>query len=257
MIRRFNYTGRRRIPRSNVRIRVSEEGRRRRFDAEVGLDNLGLPNGARVYVEAYYRSTYRRFLFGTVRDIRPPSERWLDGIPIGKPLFRVKVVIIEEGIARIVGAADKIVPEDSDRKQDERQSLLPVEYVDLGDRIWTLDLDSDWPRLLLNKRFDGMREAARSGPEFLTLVYPEVFRTILTRALEEGRFDPDCDDDDWGTLWLRFACRELGRPRPPEESESEGTEWVDEAVNAFCVRVQAASHFQRLLGDRIGWGETG
>jgi len=250
MIRRFNYTGRQKIPRSRVRIRVEELGRRRRFDAELALDGLGLPRKASVYVEAYYRAAYRRFDFGTVDDPRPPSVRWLDGIPARKPLFRVKVVLAEDGIARILAAADRIVPEDSDRDEDARQSLLPVEYEDLGGRVWALDLDSDWPRLRLNKRFEGIREAARSSPEFLSLVYPEVFRAILERALKEGRFDPDCDDDDWGTLWLRFACQELGCPHPPEDSEEESAEWIEGAVNQFCVHVRTASHFERLLAER-------
>jgi hypothetical protein len=250
MIRRFNYTGRRKIPRSRVRIRVAEESQRPRLDAELALDGLGLPQEAALYVEAYHRATYQRFAFGTVGDPRPPSTRWLDGFPVRKPLFRVKAVLAEDGIARIVASAERVVPEDSDRDEDARQSLLPVEYEDLGDRIWMLDLDSDWPRLRLNKRFEGIREAARSGPEFLTLVYPEIFRAILERALKEERFDPDCDDDDWGTLWLRFACRELGRPRPPEQSDGSGAEWIDEAVNAFCVRAQTASHFDRLLAER-------
>jgi len=145
---------------------------------------------------------------------------------------------------------EKVVPEESDREEEARQSLLPVEYEDLGDRVWALDLESDWPRLRLNSRLEGIREAARSGPEFLTLVYPEIFRAILARALSEGRFDPDCDDDDWGTLWLRFACRELGRPRPPEGIGSEGEEWIEEAVNAFCARSQVTSHFDRMVGAR-------
>lgn len=250
MIRRFNYTGRRKIPRSRVRIRVEEEGQRRRFDAEIALDGLGLPPEALVFVEAYHRAAYRRFDFGTVGSPRPAAERWLDGIPVRSPLFRVKVVLREHGNARILAAADRVVPEDSDRGEDARQSLLPVEYEDLGERVWALDLDSDWPRLRLNKRFEGIREAARSGPEFLTLVYPDVFRAILTRALDEGKFDPDCDDEDWGTLWLRFACRELGQPHPPEQSASENTEWIEEAVNAFCVRVRTAFHFERLLAKR-------
>lgn len=250
MIRRFNYTGRRKIPRSRVRIRIADDGQRRRFDAELALEGLGLPPEASLFIEAYYRAAYRRFNFGTVGDPRPPSERWLDGIPVRKPLFRVKVVYAEDGIARILAAADKIMPEDSERDEDARQSLLPVEYEDLGDRVWALDLDSDWPRLLLNKRFEGIREAARSGPEFLALVYPEVFRAILARALQEGRFDPDCDDNDWGTLWLRFACWELDRPRPPDDSNGGAVEWIEEAVNAFCVRVQAASRFERLLSER-------
>jgi hypothetical protein len=250
MIRRFNYTGRRKIPRSRLAIRIVEEGARRRFDAEIGLDGLGVAPAASLFLEAYHRAAYRRFDFGTVGAPRAPGDRWLDGIPVRRPLFRVKAVLVENGIGRIVAGADRVLPQASDREEDARQSLLPVEYENLGDRIWALDLDSDWPRLRLNRRFEGIREAARSGAEFLSLVYPEVLRAILSRALAEERFDPDCDDDEWGTLWLRFACRELGRPRPPERSDGGATEWIEDAVNAFCVRAKAAAHFERLLRNQ-------
>jgi hypothetical protein len=251
MIRRFNYTGRRKIPRSLVRIRIADVGERRRFDAEIDLDGLGVPQEASLFVEAYHRAAYRRFGFGTVGARCVPPDRWLDGIPVRKPLFRVKVVLVDNGIGRILAAADRVVPQESDRSEDPRQSLLPVDYEDLGDRIWALDLDADWPRLRLNRRFEGIREAARSGPEFLTLVYPEIFRAILQRTLDEGRFDPDCDDDDWGTLWLRFACRELKCSPLPREHDREGVdEWIEEAVNAFCARVQVASRFARLMAER-------
>jgi len=250
MIRRFNYTGRRKIPRSRVRIRLAEEDGRRRFDAEIALDGLELPEEASLFVEAYHRSACRRFDFGTVGTPRALPDRWLDGMAVRRPLFRVKVVLMEHGIGRIVAAADRVVPQESETDPEARQPLLPVEYEDLGDRIWILDLDSDWPRLRLNHRVDGIREAARSGPDFLTLVYPEVLRAILARALAEDRFDPDCDDDDWGTLWLRFACRELGRPRPPWERDGGREEWIEDAVNAFCARSHVASRFAGLLADR-------
>lgn len=250
MIRRFNYTGRRRIRRSAVRVRLSEEGARRRFDAEIDLEGLDLPREAKLFVEAYHRTAYRRFPFGTVGDPRPPADRSLDGIPVRRPLFRVKVVAAGDGLARILAAADRIVPEETRRDEDARQSLLPVEYEDLGDRVWALDLDSDWPRLRLNRRFEGIREAARSGREFVALVYPEVFRAILKRALDEGCFDPDSDDEDWGTLWLRFACRELGRPPPPSHGGADAADWIDEAVNAFCARARVAPSFEQMLAGR-------
>lgn len=252
MIRRFNYTGRRRIPHSKVKIRVAENGGGRSFDAELDLDDLELPAEALLFVEAYHRSTYRRYEFGTVGQRQVPSDRRLLGIPVQTPLFRVKVVVREDGVGRIVAAADQIVPRQSEKDDEARQSLLPVEYEDLGDRVWALDLDSEWPRLRLNSRIEGIRDAARSGSEFLTLVYPEVLRAILSKALLSGDADPDCDDDAWGTLWLRFACRNLGRPRPPDESGGEVAEWIDEAVNAFCARERVASAFGRMLGAREG-----
>lgn len=250
MIRRFNYTGRRKVPRSRVHVRIVGDGDQLHFDAEFDLGGLSIPDEALLYVEAYHRSAYRRFDFGTVADPRPPADRTLVGIPVRRPLFRLKVVSVIDGIARILAAAEKIVPATTDDEEANRQSLLPVDYEDLGDRIWAIDLDSDWPRLRLNRRLEGIREAARSGAEFGSLVYPEVFRAILARALDDGISDPDCNDEDWGTLWLRFACRELGRPAPPQEADTDATDWIDDAVNAFCVRAQAASNFERLLKER-------
>lgn len=251
MIRRLNYTGRRKIPRSCITIRLFEHGQRRSFDAELDLQALELPSEASVFVEAYYRAAYQRFAFGTVGELRPPAERWLDKIPQRKPLFRVKVVHAHNGLARILASADQIRPLDADGAEDHRDSLLPVEYADLGDRIWKLELDDDGPCLLLNKRFEGIREAARSGPEFLSLVYPEVFRAILQWALDDQGSDPDDNDDGWRTLWMRFACRELGCPRPPEtRDDTEIADWIDSAVNALCVRMRAAQHFEQLLDRR-------
>ncbi len=253
MIRRINFTGRRRIAGQRVRIRVRQDGEDRCFDAEIDLDGLDLPGDAAVYVEAYHRSAYRRFDFGTVRRLRAPSERTLAGIEVRNPLFRLKVVLRRGDAGRILAAADRVIPEPGEAEDEGRHSLLPVEYGDLGDRVWALDLDADWPRLYLNERIDGIREAARSGREFVTLVYPEVLRAVLTRILSDGNADPDLDDDDWRTLWLRFACRELGRPRPPgDEYSDDARAWVDEAVDSFCARMDARGTFSAMLADQNG-----
>ncbi len=251
MIRRLNFTGRRKIARSSVRIHVRPERAGRVFDANLALDGLGLPPEAAVYVEAYYRSAYQRFDFGTIGRPVVPAERRLNRIPVRNPLFRVKAVLEIDGAARILAAADRVVPEQSDRDNAMCQSLLPVEYEDLGDRIWSLDLsDDEWPRLRLNRRFnDEIPEAARSGPEFLTLVYPEVLRSILSRAIEDGAADPSSGDDDWRTLWVRFACS-LGCPPPPHDFGLDAEEWIDSATNAFCAAARVPDAFKKVLEAR-------
>lgn len=249
MIRRLNYTGRKKIPRSRVHIRVHEHGGQRSFDARLELSGLALPEDAELYVEAYYRSAFRRFGFGTVGRPVAPADRSLAGIPARHPLFRVKAVVRENGLARIVAAADRVLPQQTDHEDEERASLLPVEYSDLGERIWKLDLSGEWPTLHLNRNFEGIGTAARQGPEFFALVYPEVLRAVLQHILQEQRFDPDSDDDDWGTLWLRFACNELGQPRPPQADVESATvqEWIEQTVNAFCMRIRSAAHFRVIL----------
>ena len=94
MIRKFNYTGRKKIRRSDVRIDLlRDDDNRRYFNISLHLADLELPETARVYVEAYHRSGYQRYDFGTAGRLRIPADRTLGGIAASvMPLFRVKVV---------------------------------------------------------------------------------------------------------------------------------------------------------------------
>ena len=235
MIRKFNYTGRKSIRRSAVRIELLRDSDHRRyFSASVSLDGLSLPPNGRVYVEAYHRSGYQRFDFGTVADPAMPADRRLTRFAEAVvPLFRVKVVDRSETHGRILAAVDKIRPKTAEDEPAGGQSLLFVEYDDLGDVVWALDLESDWPVLRLNKRAEEISLIASADQRFLSLVYPEVVRQILRRiVIEDDHLDPLCDDD-WPSLWLQMACRVLGVPEPPSGTETEKAAWVERAVEAF------------------------
>lgn len=106
MIRRFNYAGRRRIPRSRVRIRVADDGPRRRFDAELALQGLDLPEDANLALPAFgwvkvtdcwggaarlgmrYKELYARILGIRLRPGRcqPPRSLLVDGV-FSQPYF--------------------------------------------------------------------------------------------------------------------------------------------------------------------------
>ena len=66
MKRRVNFTGRKRIPRRDVSVSLMERDGPRSFDATLRLDGSGLPKDAMVYVEAYHKTDYMRYPFGTV-----------------------------------------------------------------------------------------------------------------------------------------------------------------------------------------------
>lgn len=56
MIRKFNYTGRRKIKRTHVHIDLLRDGEGRRFlNISLQLTDMQLPAEAQVYVEAYHR----------------------------------------------------------------------------------------------------------------------------------------------------------------------------------------------------------
>src|SRR6266571_2707793 len=93
MIRRINYTGRRRINREDVKIVIYDgNGGPAKFDARLELSSYSLPPDAIVFVEAYRQTFLMRFNFGSISRIELPSDRFLTEFesPEGI-LFRVKV----------------------------------------------------------------------------------------------------------------------------------------------------------------------
>lgn len=253
MIRRMNYTGRKRIARSRITVRLFPAGDGGwAFDADLEVSGYDFSPDASVFVEAYNATSYMRFPFGTVSAIKPPADTRLADITAGPlPKFRVKVVDARSRFGLLLGVADKLIPLRSDEELSRRQSLLPVEFRDLGDRVWRLDL-SDWPVLELNRRIADLGEVARAADSFAALVYPEVVRRILHEAVIELECtDPGIDDDDWPGLWLTYACGLPGVPQPPEGGDERGRaqqhEWIDRAVEAFCRSREMRVRFERAI----------
>jgi hypothetical protein len=257
VIRRLNYTGRKSIARSRVTIRIVPfSGGDPAFTADYNLKGLRFPRDARVYIEAYNADSYMRFAFGTVGESVVPRDTRLTEIT-ARPLvkFRLKVVDETNQIGLLLGVADKIVPLRPDEDLEQKQSLLPVDFCDLGERVWRLDL-SDWPVLELNNRIDGIAEAARSSGGFLGLLYPEVLRRILREAvIEQQVTDPDLDESDWTCLWLRYACSLPGVSAPPSSASRQQAElleeWIEEAVHAFCRTRHARARLEAAVAKEL------
>jgi hypothetical protein len=81
MIRRLNFTGRKRVSKAHVTVNLHEDGASR-FRVAVGLDlsEYQLPVESRVFVEAYRQTRWQRFDFGL-------GARFADG---AKPLLGIR-----------------------------------------------------------------------------------------------------------------------------------------------------------------------
>lgn len=248
MIRRLNYTGRKKIPRSRVSIHLgtTTEGKLA-FDVSLNLDPNTFAGNAKIFVEAYRKAFFKRFPCGTVSNPRLPQNRVLEGLDSRSlVLFRIKVTDPE---GRLLGIADRIIPRREEEKSTDKLCLLPVDFVDLGNSIWRLDLTGDPPSLQLNKNIENIRELARSDGSFLCLVYPEVVRQVLHKiVVEEGHTDPETDPEDWMGRWIQFAMEILGTRILPPEGESEPIiqekmKWIDDVVDAFSASNQLLEKF--------------
>jgi len=254
MIRKFNYTGRKRIPRSRVSIVIIAQDKvPPSFEASLDLGGLKLPDSAEVFVEAYRRSFFKRFAFGTVSRLVPPPDRVLSELDSkAMVMFRVKVVDTKD-TGRILAVAEKIVPRREEDEPADKICILPVDFVDLGHLVWRLDLEGDWPILQLNRKIEDIREIARTDSFFLSLVYPEVVSQILHKiVVVEDHTDPTSDPEDWMSQWLKFTRSELGVMNIPPSGESEPViqeklKWVEDATEAFCSNNKMLDRFVQAV----------
>jgi len=246
MIRRLNYTDRKRIKREDVDIVLYEaDSDPLRFEAALRLESYGLPNNGIVFIEAYRRTTEMRFEFGTVSDIKAATDRSLtefetsDGI-----LFRVKVSSTSPQRGKLLAEADQLSFRRPDSETEERIPLLPVQSADLGPEISRVDF-ADKPILLINLHLGNWRDVARS-PVFASLIYPSALREILTRIIRIEKFFDHDDADDWKSQWLKYGTLLPGVGDPPDESsdESEVDNWIDDAVLAFAKKYAMLERFQ-------------
>ena len=129
MARRINYTGRKKINRGDIEIRVHANANGLTFDAELSrLGEYKLDPQARVYVEAYRGAStmWDRWDFGRVGLLTPPpiEQRTLDKFGGADGLlFRVKVSADGEALGKLLAEADAIRP------------LLPDDFDGHGDPL--------------------------------------------------------------------------------------------------------------------------
>lgn len=238
MIKRVNFTGRRRIPRDRVQIEVLD-GQPRTFNATIDLDGASLLPHAAVILEAMCAGStvVERFDCGEVGNLQPICNCALNEIEGENVFFTLKVVDRTERFGRILGIAENIRPERSGKQTASgRRGILPIEPKDLGEEIWQLEFREHDVFLLVNGEIPGLVDRARNDPLFYAAVYPEILRRVLTNAIKED-VEIEEADDRWPILWLRFG-RNLhpAKADPPDlgATDEETEDWIEEAVKGFC-----------------------
>ena len=241
-IRRFNYTERKRIARSDVRVSLVEYGGRTSFDIAFDLAGYDLPADARLVVEAYRQTAVRRFEFGHVGNPVPAGPTSLDEFTSPQDLlFRAKVVD-SAGSGRLLAEADQI--QATDHQSVGRRSLIRVADGDLGSELWCLFFDAGGPVLQLERRIP--REALLNSPHFKCLVYPQVFRQLLWKALE-GWDDDHENEDAWEVRAVRYAIKICENEPPTTQDDDLREDWISTATRAFCRKHDFAHQYEREI----------
>lgn len=236
-IRRLNFTRRRRILRDDIDIVLHEQTSPPTFDAHLNLEHYHFPPDARVFVEAYRQTTVSRFDFGTVSVPSQPASTSLgDFESPAAILFRVRITATSGSSGILLGVADRLRPREPDEKPDRRIPLLPPKPDDLGEELWRVEFSSTATYLVINSQLPDWKETARD-PQFRALAFPAAMRRILERILYVDDYTTADDDQDWHSLWLRFASM-LPGSGPVPRNRDDYDDWIEDAVAAFARRTR-------------------
>ena len=248
-VRRFNYTGRRRIELQRVSIELQEpqDGGTPTFTVELDLSEVDLPPDAPLVIIAQRDRIAMRFPWGTAGAPTPPEDRRLVDVPVN-PHFRL-TALAPDGSGKLLALADQIHPTRANR----RESLLWLEEKDLGQEVWRLDFpDSDGsnPTLQVNRNIPEISNLASRDDVFLAPLVPEILRSILARALLVEDIDPTEPDTQtsWGR-WMGFTRRFYAADYPEidvdgNRDRTSVSNWIEAAVAAFTrERFPASDRF--------------
>jgi hypothetical protein len=256
VIKRVNFTGRRRIPRSHVEVSLSE-GQPRQLTAHIDLTGISFPPAAEVMLEATSAGSQmvERIPCGVVSQLAPPANHVLKEAEGENLFFTLKVIDREQTLGRLLGIAEHIRPERAGTPQASgRRGILPVEPADLGQELWRLEFKDQEVVLHVNRDIPNLKERIHSDPALYAAIYPEIVRRVLTSAIA-ANVDIDEEEERWPVLWQRFG-RDLHptKQRPPscDDPAADQEEWIEDVVQAFCEAHQFKDKYQQALAALDG-----
>ncbi|MFK5892974.1 MAG: hypothetical protein QM504_07110 [Pseudomonadota bacterium] len=250
-MKRFNYTGRKRILQTDIHVSLNHLGcQLPDFSIVVDLESYDLPAESLIIIEAYQSTRWMRFSLGKVGLIQNDVKLELsDFDDIDHLRFRVK--IIEEETGKLLALANGVHPITEGEDINENQtSILPVRSIDLANYgvCWKLEYNDD-VSLLIEKGLGGKEQVVRSDI-FKSLILPSAMREILN-CLVQDEWDDELDDaSDWKTKWLLFV-KQLGGSMPDKGKDVDNTDWVDEAVRRLVDKMGKRSLFLENFEERI------
>jgi hypothetical protein len=234
--RRINSTGRRRVKRRHVAIRLRKIPGRERpcIEANFDLVELELDPSAQIVLEARFKDFAQRFPWGTIREPGPDDDAEISEVPSDQRIsFSVKIV--DPSSHRLLALARRLHPISEDGDDGGRSELFRVRCVPLGQELWRVVIEEGGaPILELNADVPDVMARFRE-PAFRAAILPAAMRTVLL-ALRDEDVDQDDDLDSWAQRWFRFA-EDLASDERPDPREPEAIRnWIDRACSRFAER---------------------
>jgi hypothetical protein len=255
VLKRINYTDRRRIPRSQIAVKVDPTDPAS-FTIDLPDDLVSKPDAEVAYIDitsAGSSEVLRHKLAWTGSGFsRGPYP--LGRISWKKAIFDVKVVeIVGDDPGRILRRASRIkaVGAGGDPNDGATHQLLATIREPLGEQVWSLRFGES-VTLILNDALSMSDEQFLGNQAFASLVFPEICRRAIEWAtVTEGVAPGDltADDTNAAALWMRFAAEiapDAQCPVTPARgwdpaNREDLDDWIDTVVECLCRRHRLCS----------------
>jgi hypothetical protein len=185
----LNFTSRKRIERSQIRISGIAAGTEGYFILDrFDVTEYEFPSDAQVIVESWTgKYGFQRFEIGRLDRLDFTKQNRFAANDLPNATFRIKVVATGSS-GKILGDADNIPVEIGGRPP----SILPIDPVDLDNRVWWLEIDEETgPVLQMNQRLPDYQQIARDI-EFRATIMPSVVYQIalwVATSMNSGEAD--------------------------------------------------------------------
>ncbi|ERY75305.1 TPA: hypothetical protein ACHP3V_006029 [Pseudomonas aeruginosa] len=255
MSRRFNFTGRVRILKEDIRITTETRGGRSFCNVHLKLAKYQLKSDANIVVEAERGRVLRhRHDWGHAGlAFKPEGASSEFDISVMGELedLRFRVLVVEQGTFRLLASAEGVEAHNNDDIQEPQRSLLPIIRRDLHGGVWELDGMDDKPILVLDVNL-GSKHEVSSSPVLLSIL-PGAIRAILVyQAQERAEEEPDEEtgESTSASQWLEMGAKWAGCPCPPSSAEYRDIdEWAQNAVTGFCRDKKLRQSLSRFVTE--------
>jgi hypothetical protein len=239
----LNFTGRRELDRSQIQLRVRQDGGRVLLDVlSLGLESLDLPGTAEVTVEAYRQTTKERVHCGTVDFLQPRQDVLLESFDVADNIqLRVRIVGAEGAShGKILAVADRL--RGASEEDQDSAPLLKLQRTELGNLVWKFEVDNG-PILCINKRLTNHDSVVNSS-HFKALVLPEFVRRVaiwVARNIDDSD-DPNSTLSHWisyfDSIGVDLSALDEFDVDDPSYSDMVET-WAAESASTFASQVSS------------------
>ena len=246
MRRRIRLTGRKQLPKSAVRVALSELGSGKLVTMTLARPEefKPFPREAKVSLKLVENKKVEVVHFGTVDKLS--TARDLKSSDFVAPSCQIRVADSGTGArGKLLGSSDTwTLRGDTDEDDENSRSILSFLPDETKPQSWKLETrENDYPLVRVDKRIPNAALWARNDPVFVGTALPTIVRQVFDEILR----DEYSDDTPWVADWLTWGRTLLPNEIAPIcEDKAIRLDYLDRLIDSFCARHDFA---ERLLNE--------